>query len=143
MPPTLRRIYKEIIDCFNLESYTLCAAGLRAIVEGVCADQGVKSGPVEVTKSGGVKAIVRKKDLEGKISGLHDKGVLTKTHADMLHELRFLGNEAVHELDQSSANELTLAIDIIHHILDALYEIPEKAETLRDNKARRKKKRTP
>ena len=77
MPPTLRRLYKEIIDCFNLESYTLCAAGLRAIVEAVCADQGVKNGPVEVTKKGGVKAIVKKKDLEGKISGLHDKGVPT------------------------------------------------------------------
>jgi len=83
---------------------------------------------------------MQKKDLEGKISGLHDKGVLTKKHADILHNLRFLGNEAVHELDQPSTNELALALDIIHHILDALYEIPEKAETLRDNMARRKKK---
>jgi hypothetical protein len=63
--------------------------------------------------------------------------------ADILHELRFLGNEAVHQLDRPSTKELTLAIDIIHHILDALYEIPKKAETLRDNKSRRKKKPMP
>jgi hypothetical protein len=69
--------------------------------------------------------------------------VITCASSHILHELRFLGNEAVHELDQPSTNELTLAIDIIHHILDALYEIPEKAETLRDKKALRKKKQTP
>lgn len=31
VPSNLRRIYTELIDCFNNDSPTLCAAGLRAL----------------------------------------------------------------------------------------------------------------
>jgi hypothetical protein len=112
-PVSLRRIYRETIECFNNEIYTLCAAGLRSIVEGICKDQGIKDGPITVTESDGSSKTVRKKNLHGKISGLCEKGVLTKNNSDILHELRFLGNEAVHELSQPSPEELTLAIEII------------------------------
>lgn len=47
VPSNLRRIYSELIDCFNNDSPTLCAAGLRAIVEGICAERGILDGPVE------------------------------------------------------------------------------------------------
>jgi hypothetical protein len=50
IPTEIRRIYRETIDCFNNENLTLCAAGLRAIVEGLCADQCVKDGPLEIEK---------------------------------------------------------------------------------------------
>jgi hypothetical protein len=39
--PNLTRIYREIIDSFNNQIFTLCAAGLRAIIEGICAEEGV------------------------------------------------------------------------------------------------------
>lgn len=55
-PSNLRRIYSELIDCFNAESNTLCAAGLRALVEGICADQQILDGPVVVPAG----AVVRK-----------------------------------------------------------------------------------
>jgi len=51
-----------------------------------------------------------------------------------------LGNEAIHELNQPSTDELILAIDIMEHTLDALYELPDKAEELRRMKAKRLKK---
>lgn len=140
VPNTLRRIYRESIEAFNTECYTLCAAGLRGVVEGICADQSVTDGPVEIPASSGGTKIVRKNNLEGKIYGLYEKGILTKSSADTLHEHRYLGNEAVHELTQPSNAELTLAIQIIEHTLEQLYEIPEKALELKQKLARRKKK---
>lgn len=137
-PRVISRIYREIIDSYNNEIYTLCAAGLRAIVEGICANQGIEDGPVEVEKNDGSKIIQRKKDLQGKISGLHEKGILTQKSSEILHEHRFLGNEAVHELHQPSSEELTLAIEIIEHTIESLYEIPKKAISLQRAKQNRK-----
>jgi hypothetical protein len=139
VPSNLRRIYTELIDCFNNDSPTLCAAGLRALVEGICAQQGIVDGPVEIPAKGGGTQIVRKENLEGRISGLQENGLLTQPSAQTLHEHRYLGNSAVHELARPAANELKLAIEIVEHVLEQLYELPEKAAELRHAIARRKK----
>ena len=142
VPSNLRRIYSELIDCFNNDSPTLCAAGLRAIVEGICAERGILDGPVEEPAKGGGTKIVRSKGLQGRIAGLQEKGLLTETSADTLHEHRYLGNDAVHQLARPSADELRLAIEIVEHTLDQLYELPEKAEELKRAKALRQKKQS-
>lgn len=134
VPVALRRIYSESIDCFNSESNTLCAAGLRALVEGLCSEQGITDGPVEAPAKGGGTQVVRKTALNGRIAGLHEKGLLTKNSADTLHEHRYLGNSAVHELARPADVELKLAIEILEHTLDALYEMPEKAAQLRSRR---------
>lgn len=131
LPPAVERIYGEVIDCYNDDIYTLCAAGLRAIVEGICADQNVVDGPVEIPVPAGGTKTVRKSNLEGMIFGLHEKGLLTAKNAATLHEHRFLGNHAVHELKKPSTIELRLAIEIIEHTLEQIYELPEKANELK------------
>lgn len=140
VPTTLRRIYRETVDCFNNEALTLCAAGLRAIIEGICADQNIQDGPVTRTKPDGTTETKRRDNLEGKIAGLGEKAILTPKNAASLHEHRFLGNEAVHELNQPSPAEIILALDIIEHTLDALYELPDKAAELQRIRAKRRKK---
>jgi len=139
-PFNLNRIYREVIDCYNSEIYTLCAAGLRSIIEGICVEEKIKDGPVEVPQKGGGTTTERKDNLQGKIAGLAEKGILTKKHSEILHEHRYLGNEAVHELSLPSREELALAIDIIEHVLESVFEIPEKAEELRRRRAKRTKK---
>jgi uncharacterized protein DUF4145 len=139
VPTTLRRIYGEVIECFNNECLTLSAAGLRALVEGVCAHQSVVDGPVTIITKGGGTQVLRRETLEAKTFGLHEKGILTKSSAETLHEHRYLGNDAVHELMRPSADELKLAIEIVEHTLEALYEIPEKALELKKRMATRKK----
>jgi hypothetical protein len=139
VPPNLRRIYVEIVDCYNRDSPTLCAAGLRAVVEGICAERGVTDGPVSERAKGGGTRIVRKNNLEGRIAGLQENGFLTESSTKTLHEHRFLGNSAVHELTRPSEVELRLAIEIVEHTLEQLYELPEKAEDLKRARARRKK----
>jgi len=139
VPSNLRRIYTELIDCFNNDSPTLCAAGLRALVEGICAQQGIVDGPVELPAKDGGTQVVRRDNLEGRIAGLQEKGLLTQPSAQTLHEHRYLGNSAVHELARPSTDELKLAIEIVEHVLEQLYELPEKAAELHRAIARRKK----
>ncbi len=135
IPIVLRRIYRETIDAFNYESFTLCAGGLRALVEGICGDQKIIDGPSKkLDDSGQPKRI---NNLEGKIAGLHERKLLTIDQANHLNEHRYLGNEALHELQQPSTAELRLAIEIIEHTLKSLYEIPEKTKLLKSSKAKR------
>jgi hypothetical protein len=103
------------------------------------AELDVEDGPVEEKAPGGGTKIVRKNNLQGRIAGLQEKGLLTESSAKTLHEHRFLGNSAVHELTRTSEDELRLALEIVEHILEQLYELPEKAQKLKRARARRKK----
>ncbi len=131
VPSNLRRIYRETVDCYNGDSLSLCGAGTRALVEGLCTENGIKDGEIQIEKPDGTTVIKRKKDLQGKINGLHQKHILTKQSAEILHEHRFLGNSAIHELSAPSKNELKLAIEIIENVFESLYEMPIKAMELK------------
>ena len=138
-PKNLRAIYREVVNCFNSDSPLMCATGLRATIEGLCAEHSVTDGPIDVTKNDGSVVVQRRENLEGKIAGLCEKGILTKKSANILHEHRYLGNNAVHELSRPAETDLRLAIEIIEHVLDSLYEIPEKADVLRANRSKKAK----
>lgn len=63
----------EMLECFNGGMPTLCAAGLRALIEGVCVDRNVLDGLVAIEMDDGTVVTKRRKDLLGKISGLSEK----------------------------------------------------------------------
>lgn len=132
-PLNIKKIYRETIDAFNYEQKILCSAGLRAIVEGICNDKKIKKG--EITTKEGTKRL--SSALDGKIEGLSSMGFLTSSNAKILHDLRFLGNEAIHSLEAPSIEELKLAIHIIEHTIENIYELHHKAEKLRDAKTKR------
>lgn len=123
----LIKVYNETIEAFNSNLRLLSSIGVRAILEGICMDKQVTEGTYTNLKG----KVVTSKDLMGKIHGLAEKGYLTTTQAEFLHELRFLGNAAVHELAIPEIHELRMAIDIIEHVLENLYEIHQKARRLR------------
>jgi len=133
-PPTVRRIYRETIEAFNRDMHTLAAGGLRALVEAICADKGIADGPVEVAAPGGGTKVVRNKKLVGKIAGLAEKGYLTEQHAKALHEHRFMGNDALHELRVPEAEDISLAIELVEHTLENLYELKPRAEFLAERR---------
>lgn len=131
VPQKLRRIYSEIIECFNSDCLTLCAAGLRALVEGMCADKKVGGVSTSYTKKDGTLGTRRKRDLEGKIDGLVENKFLTESHAAILHKHRFLGNRAVHELESPSSESLSAAIGILELTLENLYELSKMAKRMK------------
>lgn len=141
LPANLRGILSETIKSYNEEMFILCAAGVRAAIEGISADKGVVDGPV-VFSNGKTK---RKDNLEGKIEGLVEKGFVTRAKAEALHQLRFLGNEALHDLPPLTQEDLQPAIEIVKHVINNLYfqtddALTEKAQQLQQKRATRPKR---
>ncbi len=120
LKPALAAIYKEAITCYNGKAPILCAAGLRALLEGICQDKRIKG-----------------KNLKARIEGLQTR-LPNKNIIRNLHHFRFMGNDAVHELAAPKSNELALAIGVIEDLLSFFYELDYKASQLRE--MRRKKK---
>jgi Domain of unknown function (DUF4145) len=138
VPRQLRELYREIVISFNRDCHTLCAAGLRTLVEGICADKKVAKGKVSYKKNGETLPVYSK-DLDGKIAGLHEQGVLSKAHAETLNTFRFLGNDAAHKRIAPPLNELEQAIEILEHLLEHIYEVPQKSLQLEESRQARKK----
>jgi Domain of unknown function (DUF4145) len=122
LKPTLVAIYREAITCYNGKALILCAAGLRALLEGICQDKKVKG-----------------KNLKTKIEGL--KPLLpNKNIIRNLHHFRFMGNDAVHELAAPKSTEVALAIGVIEDLLNFFYELDYKASRLREIRQSKKQK---
>lgn len=111
LPSKLGRIYREVVSAYNADLRALCAAGLRALMEGICADRKIPG-----------------KTLEKKIDGL--TSILPKSIVDNLHNFRFIGNEALHELEAPKLDQLAMAINVIEDLLNFLYELDYKASLL-------------
>jgi hypothetical protein len=137
-PRRLKVIYGEVLKCYNDGSYILAAAGIRALMEAVCVEKGIADGPVEQVGKGGATKIVRRNDLRGKIEGMREAEVISATDAKAFHACRFLGNDAVHELLRPTSAELKLAIEIVEHTLDSVFEVPKKTEEVQEIKRSRK-----
>lgn len=137
VPFAIVRIYRETVDAYNVDAATLCAVGVRAIVEAICADRGIANGPVE-QKRGEKTIIIRKTNLEGKVEGLREKGFVTVDHSNALHETRLFGNEAAHELQRPGRETLKSAVEIMEHTLENMYDLTVKARSLRLSKRSRK-----
>lgn len=135
IPVNLKRIYKETIDSFNNDNLTLCGAGVRALVEGLCKENHITGGIVE-NQNNGKYSEKRKTNLQGKINGLAEEGKLTEKSAELLHEHRYLGNTAIHDLSIPSKEDLSLAIEILENVLDSLYEMPDKGSQLKRRRLR-------
>lgn len=114
LKPKLAGIYKEAITCYNSKAPILCAAGLRALLEGICQDKRIKG-----------------RNLKERIEGLQTR-LPNKNIIQNLHHFRFMGNDAVHELAAPKQNELELAIGVIEDLLNFFYELDYKASQLRE-----------
>jgi hypothetical protein len=125
--------YRQTVAAFNQQLFTLAGAGVRLVIEGVCKERGVSDGHV-TSKCGKT----RRNSLEGKINGLAEKNFISTQQAETLHQIRFLGNDAAHELDQPSSENVNLALDIVEHLLEQVYEQPEKARAIASRKRPKK-----
>lgn len=63
-----------------------------------------------------------------KIDSLVSASVLTPASA-ILHKIRTLGNQAAHEVKPHSDRQLSLAMNIVEHLLKDVYVLPKQAES--------------
>jgi hypothetical protein len=113
LPAVVRKIYQESLSAFKNDLYILTGIGFRATVEAICKERAVTG-----------------KDLAVKINNLAKIGLLSKTDADLLHSIRFIGNDAAHEIAAESKDKLAVALRIIDHLLHSVYIIANIAGTL-------------
>jgi hypothetical protein len=119
-PGKVARIYIETIQTFNAGALILAGGGLRAIVEAICIDQNVKGA-----------------NLQSKIEALVANDLLAKPQADLLHEERYLGNAALHEVESPTRQEVEDGLAIVEGLLSTIYVLPIRAERLRKKRERR------
>ena len=128
LPDNLSHLYSEVVATYNQGSLILCSAGLRALLEGICINKGIYEGLDEKGKI--------TKSLEGKINGL--ASLVPPNIVKNLHGLRFLGNQALHELDVPDKNGVRLAITVIEDIMNIIYDLDYRAQLLLKKTAKNK-----
>jgi hypothetical protein len=126
LPHRLADIHDGVIDAFNHDHLVLCVAGLRILIEGLCADRGVTKGPDAKGKT--------VKNLEGKINGL--ERIVPPRIVENMHALRFLGNAAVHELELPHKDDIELALTVVEDICYVVYDLDHRAKRLHDRAGR-------
>lgn len=113
LPHGVYRVYQEALGALANDLRIAAGFGIRAIVEAVCADHKIVG-----------------KDLQVKIDQLLAKGLITKDGAVILHGLRFMGNDAVHEMKIHTDEEMHAAFNVAENLLQNFYIIPKHAEKL-------------
>lgn len=122
IPKSVWKMYKETIDALNADIRTLAGGGLRATVEAICINNGIKTG-----------------SLQDKIDELSKRNLLTKTQAELLHEERYIGNAALHEMETPSFRDIVDGLGIVEGLINTIYILPIKAERLKIRREARKK----
>lgn len=106
LPYSVKKIYEETIQSIISESYLLSSIGLRMIIEAAYKHLESKN---------------KAKNLIDKIDNLTSLGHLTLKDAKGLHAIRFIGNDAAHELTNLEENELSTALQIINNLLNSIF----------------------
>jgi hypothetical protein len=107
-------MYRETLRALDAGAFTLCGAGLRGTVEALCLEQQVAG-----------------RDLKTKIDALVEAGHLAPNQAGHLHEERYLGNAAVHEMETPARSDLDDGLQIIEGLLKTIYVLPTHAASMK------------
>ena len=104
IPNEIRDIYNETVKSISDGCYTLAGIGLRATVEAICLHENIPGG-----------------NLDTKINRLVTNGFISKDDADKLHAIRFIGNDAAHDIKAPIKNKVIIALKIIEHLISSKY----------------------
>lgn len=113
LPTGVAAIYRETLAALGAQLPISAGFAIRAIIEAVCIDKAIPG-----------------RNLELRIDGLNSTGLITSAAAAILHNLRFMGNAAAHEMKAHSIQEISTALDIVEILLQNVYVLPKLAEVL-------------
>jgi hypothetical protein len=104
LPDLVSEIYSETCTAYSQGSLVLAGIGLRATIEAICNDQKISG-----------------KELSTRINNLASQGLISKKDSSRLHSIRFLGNDAAHEIAKPSLRAFKAALVIVEHLLTTVY----------------------
>lgn len=111
IPTVVSRIYSEVLLSIKENAKILAGLGLRGIVEAVCNDLSITG-----------------RNLEVRIDKLASGGHISKSDAERLHAIRFMGNDAAHDIKRPEDVALTVALQIVEHLLSSVYILEKEAD---------------
>jgi len=103
-PEIVNKIYTQSLISLKNECNILAGIGLRATVEAICNERKVTG-----------------RNLEARIDKMAKTGIISQNDADRLHAIRFIGNDAAHEIQPGDERGLLVALRIIEHTIINLY----------------------
>jgi hypothetical protein len=115
LPNGVFNIYREIHASINNSLHVVAGIAIRAIIEAICKDKDISG-----------------RTLKDKITKMREAGLTTGSGEEILHNLRFLGNKAAHEIKAHSLIELKVALEVIDHLLLGVYILPIKTKILKN-----------
>lgn len=113
LPDVIRKVYKQTLSAVSDEAYILASVGLRATIEATCNHLGISGN-----------------SLERRIDLLFKAGHVSNGDKRRLHAIRFLGNDAAHEILEPQRSELIVALEIVEHLLKSVFILEKKAKKL-------------
>lgn len=113
IPQLIRKIYTQTLSALSEKAYVLASIGLRAVIEAVCNYLNVSGST-----------------LDKRIDQLYKAGHVSNGDKKRLHAIRFLGNDAAHEIKEPKAKDLRVALDIIEHLLNSVFILEKRAKSL-------------
>lgn len=108
IPNVVKSIYEESLLAIQEGAFTLAGLGLRATIEAICNDKNVSG-----------------RSLQVRINAMNRSGMISKSDAERLHAIRFMGNDAAHEIKKAKKQSVLIALKIIEHILLSVYVFEE------------------
>lgn len=111
LPNLVGEIYREVLLALQEDALVLAGLGLRGTVEAVCNDLKVDG-----------------RNLEIRISKLASAGYISRKDAERLHGIRFMGNDAAHEIKKPEQTQLSVALKIVEHLLSSVYILEEEVQ---------------
>jgi hypothetical protein len=110
-PHIVNKIYTQSLVSLKNECNILAGIGLRATIEAICNERNVTG-----------------RNLEARIDKMAKSGIISQNDADRLHAIRFLGNDAAHEIQPGEERGLLVALKIIEHTIINLYILDSDAK---------------
>lgn len=111
IPSPVQDIYAQAVHAIRDELNILAGIGLRATIEAICNEQ----------KIGG-------RTLDKRIDGLGKGGLISQKDVERLHAIRFMGNDAAHDIQTVEPKNLMIALRIIEHLLVNIYVLDGEAD---------------
>jgi hypothetical protein len=113
IPELIRNVYRQTLSAHSETSYVLASIGLRATIEAVCNHLNISGS-----------------SLEKRIDQLYKSGFVSNSDKKRLHAIRFLGNDAAHQVKEPKESDLRVALEIVEHILNSVFILERKSKSL-------------
>lgn len=113
LPDLINTIYQQTVKALSQHAYVLASIGLRATIEAVCNSLDVSG-----------------TNLQKRIDSLFKAGYVSNGDKKRLHAIRFLGNDAAHEIKQPKRTEILVALEIVEHLLNTVFILESRAKGL-------------